>query len=440
MIPDTIVAPATPPGYGGLSVVRISGNIACDIGLSISSRSFLKDRYSTYSILLDIDGQKMDDGLLTYFKGPNSYTGEDVVEVSCHGNPIIVDRIVSFALNRGARLAEPGEFTKRAFLNGRLDLVQAESVGKLIESQSIKASKMNNKVLSGHLSDRLFEMKNDIISSLSFLEFEFDISEDDDLNTGLIKKLHNSLNNNILACDSLISSYSEGRLYNKGAKVVICGEPNVGKSTLLNTILDMDRAITSSIPGTTRDFLESNILLSGVPVALTDTAGIRSSNDPLESVSVDRSRGEIKNADIILNVFCGSTLPIDYNRDRKHEILVYNKLDIKKPPVLRRKFISISALKNIGINKLKNELIKRLIKNNDSSSDIILTTRRQVNSIKECKECLERGLKILVGGGAELELIAFEFRDSINHIDILLGKTSIDDILDKVFSGFCVGK
>ncbi len=266
MMSDTIVAPATPPGYGGVSVVRISGSLSTKLSKQICKRrSSFSPRRPTLSSVYNSAGEIIDNAVFTFFENPHSYTGEDVLEISCHGNPIVVDQIVSTICSSGARLADPGEFTKRAFLNGKMDLVQAESVSKLIESRSIEAANINSKILSGSLSKKLNTIKESIVGVLAELEFEFDISENESLTPSLITKSHKDINNNILACENLIDSYASGLLFNRGARVVIYGNPNVGKSTLLNALLEKDRAITSEVPGTTRDTVDADIVLGGMP-------------------------------------------------------------------------------------------------------------------------------------------------------------------------------
>ena len=440
MIPDTIVAPATPPGYGGVSVVRISGSLSMKLSKQICKRrsSFLRRR-PTLSSVYNNTGETIDNAVFTFFKGPHSYTGEDVLEISCHGNPVIVDQIVSTVCGFGARLADPGEFTKRAFLNGRLDLVQAESVSKLIGSRSIEAANINSKILSGSLSKKLNRIKESIVCVLAELEFEFDISENESLVPGLINNSFNAINNNILACETLIESYADGRLLNRGARVVIYGNPNVGKSTLLNALLEKDRAITSEVPGTTRDTVDADIVLGGVPVTLIDTAGIRSTSIGIESAGIKRSFDEIKNADLLINVVTG-----EFGGSKKTQIkdtvIVFNKIDLVAPSEKLTNIIPVSALLGDGINSLKKIIKEKLISKNTSGSDVVLTTRRQEIAITDCKNSLSASLKHLNEDTPGLEIVAFELRESINYIDALMGKTTVDDILNKVFSGFCVGK
>ena len=440
MISDTIVAPATPPGYGGISIVRISGNLSTRLTKQICKRrSSFSHRRPTLSSVYNSAGKIIDNAVFTFFESPHSYTGEDVLEISCHGNPIVVDQIVSTICSSGARLADPGEFTKRSFLNGKLDLVQAESVSKLIESRSIDAANINNKILSGSLSKKLNTIKESIVGVLAELEFEFDISENESFVPGLINNSFNTIKNNIIVCETLIESYAGGRLLNHGARVVIYGNPNVGKSTLLNALLEKDRAITSEMPGTTRDTVDANIVLGGVPVTLIDTAGIRSTSSGVESAGIKRAFDEIKNADLLINVVTG-----EFGGSKKTQIkdtvIVFNKIDLVAPSEKLTNIIPVSALLGDGINSLKKIIKEKLISKNTSGSDVVLTTRRQEIAITSCKNSLCASLKYLNKDAPELEIVAYELRDSINHIDALMGKTTVDDILNRVFSSFCVGK
>jgi tRNA modification GTPase len=440
MMFDTIVAPATPPGYGGISIVRISGSLSTKLTKQLCKRkASFSHRRPTLSSVYNVVGNIIDDAVFTFFKSPHSYTGEDVLEISCHGNPIIVDQIVSTVCSFGARLADPGEFTKRAFLNGKLDLVQAESVSKLIESRSVEAANINSKILSGSLSKKLNTIRESVVSVLAELEFEFDISENESLIPNLIIKSRNTINNNILACDNLIASYADGRLFNHGARVVIYGNPNVGKSTLLNALLEKDRAITSEVPGTTRDTVDADIVLGGIPVTLIDTAGIRSASSDVESAGIKRSYDEMKNADLLINVVTNED-EVGETIQSKNTVIVFNKVDLVSPPEKLTDIIPVSALLGDGVASLKNIIKEKLISKNTPGSDIVLTTRRQQIAITDCKNSLIESLKYLNEDAPELEIVAFELRESINHIDALMGKTTVDDILNKVFSGFCVGK
>ena len=440
MMFDTIVAPATPPGYGGISIVRISGSLSTKLTKQICKRkTSFSHRRPTLSSVYNVVGNIIDDAVFTFFKSPHSYTGEDVLEISCHGNPIIVDQIVSTVCSFGARLADPGEFTKRAFLNGKLDLVQAESVSKLIESRSVEAANINSKILSGSLSKKLNTIRESVVSVLAELEFEFDISENESLIPNLIIKSRNTINNNILACDNLIASYADGRLFNHGARVVIYGNPNVGKSTLLNALLEKDRAITSEVPGTTRDTVDADIVLGGIPVTLIDTAGIRSASSDVESAGIKRSYDEMKNADLLINVVTNED-EVGETIQSKNTVIVFNKVDLVSPPEKLTDIIPVSALLGDGVASLKNIIKEKLISKNTPGSDIVLTTRRQQIAITDCKNSLIESLKYLNEDAPELEIVAFELRECINHIDALMGKTTVDDILNKVFSGFCVGK
>jgi tRNA modification GTPase len=312
-------------------------------------------------------------------------------------------------------------------------------VSKLIESRSVEAANINSKILSGSLSKKLNTIRESLVTTLAELEFEFDISENESLIPNLIIKSHKTINNNILSCENLIASYADGHLFNHGARVVIYGNPNVGKSTLLNALLEKDRAITSGVPGTTRDTVEADIVLGGIPVTLIDTAGIRSASSGVESAGIKRSYDEIKNADLLISVVTGES-GVAEKVQTKNTVIVFNKIDLVAPSKKLTNIVPVSALLGDGITSLKNTIKDKLISKNTQSSGLMLTTRRQEIAITSCRNSLSSSLKYLDKDAPELEIVAFELRDSINHIDALMGKTTVDDILNKVFSGFCVGK
>ena len=440
MQPETIAAPATPPGYGGVSIIRISGPLSKKIATLVSNTKNLENRKATLLPIYNQSRQKIDTCLVTYFKAPASYTGEDVLEISCHGSPAITELILDTVLQSGAKIAQPGEFTKRAFLNGKLDLLQAESVGALIQAKSKSAIRMNNRVLKGDLSKKLLSIRESLKDSLATIEFEFDISEDESQLSLLHKALFKKIEKNTLVLKDLLLSYDEGRIYNYGAKVVICGRPNVGKSTLLNTLIGKERAITSHSPGTTRDTIDSNIILSGIPITITDTAGIRSKTGPIETEGIKKGRTEIDLADLIVFVFTENHQVVDFIKDKTNIIRVFNKNDILKKPSINMPFVSISAKQKTGISTLKKNIISQLMPKNRSESGVHLTSKRQKDAVLKCVECLNRAFSLMNSPRPELEIIALELKDGITHLDELLGKTSTDDILNKLFSTFCVGK
>ena len=303
ILDDTIVAAATPYGYGGIAVVRLSGGAAESITQNICRcTAKFKDRHATVVTLYGSNKEPFDDAVVTFYKHPNSYTGEDIVEFSCHGSPTIVEKIIELAMNLGARTAEPGEFTHRAFINGKLDLVQAESVAAVISGQGEKSIQLNHRVLSGELSKKITSIKKSIIDALSYVEFELDVSEDD-LVPDAVRRVKQIISLALSEMSLLAESFREGRLLNRGASVVITGPPNVGKSTLFNALLNENRTIVSAVPGTTRDVVDASVVYGGISIMLTDTAGIRNSNEEIESEGIRRATEKIKNADVVLSLF-----------------------------------------------------------------------------------------------------------------------------------------
>lgn len=438
---DTIVAPATPFGVGGVSVVRLSGLGAVRIASLLTKHPKLQNRQAVYLSLHDKTGSSFERGVLTFFKSPASYTGEDVVEISCHGNPLLVQKIVDICCAFGARIADPGEFTLRAFLNGKIDLIQAESVSGIIHAQSIEAAALNHNVLSGKLSEQFNFIQNNIIEILSHVEYVLDVSEED-LPKDYFTKLNKMFPGVLSTLKKLRDSYKIGKLLTDGALVVIAGEPNVGKSTLLNALSESNRAITAPSPGTTRDSIEVRLVLDGVPLRMVDTAGIRSSKNSIEAEGVRRTKKLLSKADLALIVIDPDTEmnPVLIKFLSCPYITVYNKADIKRPTVLNDDVKYISALTGAGIKNLKSSLRSQLGTEGVSTKLLALTTARQFHSIKKCHEAIVAAHHLLSDDVSELELGSFELRSALNALDVVLGKTTPDDILDNVFGAFCVGK
>ncbi|MBC8344811.1 MAG: tRNA uridine-5-carboxymethylaminomethyl(34) synthesis GTPase MnmE [Candidatus Marinimicrobia bacterium] len=435
---DTIVAPTTPYGHSSVAIIRISGSDAAKLLSKLSGGRNFSNRRATLSSLKDLDGNLIDRCLVTVFLGPGSYTGEDVVEIYSHGNPSIVEAFVNTICDLGGRLAEPGEFTRRSFLNGKIDLVQAEAVAALVRSKSIEASRSQQKVLGGSLSKILAALQSNLSALLSRIEHQLDISEEA-ISLSEKKSLSNLLVKIMSTVNHLKSTFSLGRLLNRGATVVIVGETNVGKSTLLNCLAGLDRAIVSHIPGTTRDSIEVELLLGGVPVLFIDTAGLRATQDVIEEEGVRRTYRHIKGADLIVS--------LTDNPDKKHFtqtgksiISVLNKKDLRKKKINDKSIIHISAKTNTGIEALKNRIVAELGINKISTEDTYLSTNRQYRAIDSCGSALSRAKTFFDSNVLDVELLSFEIRASLDAIDTLLGKTSPDDILNRVFATMCVGK
>ena len=435
---DTIVAPTTPYGHSGVANIRISGSDALNILSKLSGGQVFSNRRATLSSLKGFDKNFIDRCLVTLFRGPESYTGEDVVEISSHGNPAIVDAFVCAVCECGGRIAEPGEFTRRAFINGKIDLVQAEAVAAIIHSKSIESSRSQQKILGGSLSKILTSLQTSISKLLSRVEHQLDVSEED-VSVSEKKNLSSLLSEDIATVKQLKGTYALGRLLNYGATAVIVGETNVGKSTLLNCLSGSDRAIVSNIPGTTRDSIEVELLLGGVPVLFIDTAGFRTTKDIIEKEGVSRTYRHIKAADLIIS--------LTDNPGKKHFkksdspiINVLNKQDLRGKKTNNGRVIHISSKKGIGVGVLKRRIIKELGINNISTEMTYLSTGRQYRAIKDCSAALDRASDIITPPTFDVELFSFEIRASLDAIDAILGKTSPDDILNHVFATMCVGK
>ena len=440
MISDTIVAPATPYGIGGIAVVRLSGPQALLFVHKLLNnnglRTMLKPRHATLVYLQDENGIEIDESIVTFFKAPNSYTGEDLIEISCHGSPVVLDKIISTCCQFGARIAEPGEFTKRAFINGKMDLVQAEAVAALIHSLSEESSRLNLRLIHCELYDKLKLFKQKLIDAVSIVEFELDISED---------VLQSDLNTKVLAIvteqarqiHELLGSYRQARMLNRGALVVIAGAPNVGKSTLLNVLSESNRAITGPLPGTTRDAIN-----------LVDTAGIRQTIEEIEQEGVSRTFDYLKKADLIILVNDPGLVKTNYDDYPKTIpiIEIMNKVDqLTKEETEALKLshserIFLSAKTGLNIKLLKQRIKSSLGISGSLSDNITITTSRQQHALQNCFDGLSAAIGLLNNPRCAYELISIELREALGALDAILGKTTPDDILNNVFNKFCVGK
>lgn len=461
---DTIVAISTPVGSGGIGVIRISGsdtlNILDKIFRPKSVQKILKSWQAYLGNIYDED-VIIDEVIVTIFKGPRSYTSEDMIEISCHGGIYIARRILDIVLKTGARLAEPGEFTKRAFLNGRIDLSQAEAVAELIQSKTELSLQVSLKQLEGKLHSKIKSIQDELIDAVSLLEIELDFSEEDlefVNRDDFIEKLRMIMKE----IDELIHSYQKGKIIKEGINLIIIGKPNVGKSSLLNALLKEDRAIVTDIPGTTRDVLEEQLDIKGILFKVIDTAGITETEDPIEMEGVYRTRRQIQRADAIIHVMDYSN-PINKNdqriineiqtlsQNRKHLkiIVVLNKIDLEKKikvesipySHLNIPIVKTSAPNMQGIDILEDILYKQAVENSDSYQfdELIITKVRHLEALKKCNESLKNASDTLRNSMSS-EFISLDLRDALDALGEIIGTVTSEDILNNIFKKFCIGK
>lgn len=455
MIDDkTIVGIATSASLSSISVIRISGKEALDVTdkifRGINNRPFLDIRPFSirYGHILNSDESVIDEVLVSYFKSPKSYTGEDVVEISCHGGPLPVRLILDQILKQGVRLAQPGEFTKRAFLNGRIDLSQAEAVMDIIESRTEAALRSANDQSRGSLSRRITELREHLMNIMAKIEVTLDFP-DDDLDRSSDLGLADDLDQIKNSISELLKTSEKGKLLREGLKVVIAGKPNVGKSSLLNSLLDEQRAIVTEIPGTTRDVIEEFINIEGIPVRLTDTAGIRETEDLVESMGVEKSRQSIEDADLII-------LVLDLSRelsDEDHELLeitkdrrrivLLNKEDLPKiadiPPSILEEASVISALNHYGTDRLKERIHEMTLNDSAGFDETLVTASRHKEALQNAESSLDEAITA-IHQAVPMDLVTIDVHAAWSALGEITGDTLQDDLVDKIFSGFCIGK
>lgn len=469
MYRDTICAPATPPGEGGIAVVRVSGAEAVAATARLVARQ-LHDRRVTVGTVRDpVTGEPLDEALVLLMRGPRSFTGEDVVELHLHGSPLIVGRVLRALLSVGVRAAEPGEFSLRAFLNGRLDLAQAESVLDLIRARSEAAGRVAVEGLRGAVSEPVRATRDALLSTLAYLVARIDFPDEDVPAEPIAAPLGHA----VAQLDALLAGAEMGRLYRDGARVAVIGPPNAGKSSLLNRLLRHDRAIVTPVAGTTRDTLEETAIIHGIPVTLVDTAGLSPTPDAIEALGIERSRAAAARADALLLVLDGSApLPAEFNamldltRDRPTLLLLnkYDLLDVHPdvPPVNlaagmsddapRREDVpppigtqtamttlAISALRGDGIDVLESTLATILLGATTSATAVTVANPRHADALRRARASLTAAIDGAAAGLPE-DFIAIDVRAALDALGEITGETAGEDLLNTIFRRFCIGK
>lgn len=435
---ETIAAVATPPGEGALAMVRISGPDAKKIlGRIFQSRSpHLKPRTASFGKILD-GGEMLDQVLVTPFEAPASFTGEDMAEISCHGGILLAAKILELVLRHGARAAEPGEFSQRAFFNGKIDLTRAEAIMDIISARTPLALRAAAQQLEGRLGSEILALRNSALETVAHIEAFIDFPEEGiDPATGhlLLEKIQNLL----ARTSSLLATANEGRILREGVRVAIVGKPNAGKSSLLNRLLGMDRAIVSEIPGTTRDTIEETACLRGILYRLTDTAGLRETSDPIERQGVARTVRALESADLVLRVIDASAEEIPAAL-RENEILVANKSDLPCPS-LPPSAIPISCATGSGFDRLLEAMARATGVHHLASGQSLAAINSRHQALLESARASLESAAALVQANDPPELAAIELRTALDYLGRIVGNADTEDILGEIFSRFCIGK
>ena len=457
-IDDTIAAIATAPGEGGIGIIRISGDKSLQVAQSIfksKSGKMIKD-YNTRTLIYGkiVDGEKViDEALVVYMKGPNSYTAEDVIEINCHGGFISVKKILELILSKGVRLADAGEFTKRAFLNGRIDLSQAEAIIDVIKSKTDMAHEVAQNQLEGSLAKKIKDLRMNVTEVLAHLEVSIDFAEEDveEITYQTLEEKAIELRNEI---KKLYDTAESGKILRDGLKTVIVGKPNVGKSSLLNSILGENRAIVTDIAGTTRDVIEEFVNIKGIPLKIVDTAGIRETEDIVEKIGVEKSRESFSTADLVIMVLDASRklseedMEILENLKNKKTIVLLNKMDLEpkielekvKEFVNSEDIIEISALKHQGIEQLQDKIESMVYHGSvKNSSNLMITNSRHKDALFKAYESINDAINA-IDQRMPYDFIEVDFKNIWDYLGYINGDTVREDLLDTIFANFCIGK
>jgi tRNA modification GTPase len=458
---DTIAAVATPAGAGAVAIVRVSGVDAIRIGGRVFRGRMPLEEAGGYTVhhghIVGEEGNSVDEVLATVFRNPRSYTGEDMVEVSCHGGMLVTASVLGALVRAGARPATPGEFTRRAFLNGRIDLTQAEAVADLIVARSVRGHRASVEQLAGRLGGRVRELRESLMSVCALLELQLDFAEEG-LDIVNAEELDRKLEGAALLARTMADSYEKGRVFRDGILVVLAGAPNAGKSSLFNALLQSERAIVTPTPGTTRDSIEESITVEGIAVRLVDTAGLRATQDEIERAGVIRTESVLKNADVVLLVvdstsgmpFQGAVAGVADAGREQHRVTVLNKIDLltfredRTAPLNSREQepwdVRVSAKTGEGIGELRKTIVESVLHGaGRMEDDLVVTSRRQQDALERACRGLVSARSSLLKGNAN-EFIAFDVREAINALAEITGEITSEDVLNTIFGKFCIGK
>ena len=446
---DTIVAISTSVGEGAISIIRLSGHDALNIASKVFTKDLTKvDSHTIHYGFITSNNEKIDEVLVSVMKAPKTFTREDVVEINCHGGVATTNKVLEVLLENGARLAEPGEFTKRAFLNGRIDLLEAEATMDLISSKAESARKISINTLTGETSNLIKNLRSELVKIISNIEVNIDYPEYEDIEVLTNESILPDIKKFKEKLEEIIKKSEDSKVIKEGIRVGIIGRPNVGKSSLLNSLLEEEKAIVTDVPGTTRDIVEGSLIVSGIPLNIIDTAGIRKTEDTVEKIGVEKSLKIIDTSDLLIYILNNNEEITEEEKEilektkNKKRIIVVNKIDLKTKlnKKLLDSYIEISVKENIGIDKIKDE-IKRLFNIGEISTNDMtyLSNARSIALLKKSLNNINDAINE-INNNNPIDIVELSLKESWNNLGEVIGETYTDELLDELFSRFCLGK
>ena len=446
---DTIVAISTSVGEGAISIIRLSGHDALNIASKVFTKDLTKvDSHTIHYGFVTSNNEKIDEVLVSVMKAPKTFTREDIVEINCHGGIATTNKVLEVLLENGARLAEPGEFTKRAFLNGRIDLLEAEATMDLISSKAESARKISINTLTGETSNLIKNLRSELVKIISNIEVNIDYPEYEDIEVLTNESILPDIKKFKEKLEEIIKKSEDSKVIKEGIRVGIIGRPNVGKSSLLNSLLEEEKAIVTDVPGTTRDIVEGSLIVSGIPLNIIDTAGIRKTEDTVEKIGVEKSLKIIDTSDLLIYILNNNEEITEEEKEilektkNKKRIIVVNKIDLKTKlnKKLLDSYIEISVKENIGIDKIKDE-IKRLFNIGEISTNDMtyLSNARSIALLKKSLNNINDAINE-INNNNPIDIVELSLKESWNNLGEVIGETYTDELLDELFSRFCLGK